>query len=403
MQHISWQGRITVRYLAVAISVLLLCQVLFGIYQINAAANDRLTLLNAVMVTQARFLGSVSPEAVLKLDFLTLNTLVQQSHQDSNVVYCVIVDKDGHPLASFVDTANSLIPTMSTTANQDNILSIIAQVRQNSEMREQRAPIIVADQPIGEIWLGYSILSVQQQTREVAIRTGWAICVMSLLLIGLTIFLFTHWISRPLQSLGMLAQAFAAGQHDRRMAVARQDEIGLLSNCFNTMADQLQHTLDGLEQRVVDRTAALETALNEVQARASEQERLLAEIARQRETIHGLSVPILPIGTNTLVMPLVGELDSARLNLVQERALQTLERSPARYLVVDITGVPIVDSQVAQGLLGLGQAIQLLGAKAVLVGIRPEVAQSIVGLGLNLEGVGTSSDLRSALGHLALS
>jgi anti-anti-sigma factor len=403
-QHISWQGRITVRYLAVAISVLLICQILFGIYQIYATFNDRLMLLNTGMAIQARFLSSVSPEAVLDLDFSTLDTLVQQTHQDPNIVYCIIVDKDGHPLTSFVDTANSLITSISpATADQDNILPIIAQVRQNSEMREQRIPITVADQPIGEVWLGYSIQSVQQQTWDVAIRTAVAICVISILLIGLTIFLFTHWISRPLRSLGAFAQAFAAGQHNQRMANTRRDEIGILGDYFNTMADQLQHTMDDLEQRVVDRTAALAIALNEVQARAIDQERLLAENARQRETIHGLSVPVLPIGTHTLVMPLVGELDSARLNLVQEQALKALNRSSARYLVLDITGVPIVDSQVAQGLLGVEQAARLLGAKVVLVGIRPEVAQTIVGLGLDLQGIRTSSDLQTALNRFAVS
>ena len=102
-------------------------------------------------------------------------------------------------------------------------------------------------------------------------------------------------------------------------------------------------------------------------------------------------------------MPLVGELDSARLNLVQEQALKALNRSSARYLVLDITGVPIVDSQVAQGLLGVEQAARLLGAKVVLVGIRPEVAQTIVGLGLDLQGIRTSSDLQTALDRLAVS
>ena len=168
------------------------------------------------------------------------------------------------------------------------------------------------------------------------------------------------------------------------------------------MADQLQHSLDDLEQRVADRTTALATALNEVQARAIEQERLLTENARQRETIHGLSVPVLPISTHTLVMPLVGELDGARLHMIQEQALHALEHSSARHLVLDITGVPIVDSQVAQGLMAVVQAARLLGAKVMLVGIRPEVAQSIVGLGIDLRDVYTSSNLQTALGHIAV-
>jgi rsbT co-antagonist protein RsbR len=162
--------------------------------------------------------------------------------------------------------------------------------------------------------------------------------------------------------------------------------------------EALRDAQANLEAQVAERTAALQVALEEVQARAAEQERLLVENAEQRSTIYELSVPVLPISAHTLVMPLVGALDTMRLRQVQERALQAIERSSARFLVLDITGVPIVDSQVAQGLLATIQAARLLGAEVSLVGIRPEVAQAIVGLGLDLGEVRTSSDLRMALG-----
>jgi len=152
-----------------------------------------------------------------------------------------------------------------------------------------------------------------------------------------------------------------------------------------------------LEQTVAERTSALQTALNEVQARAEEQARLLEEIENQRATIKELSVPVIPISATTLVMPLVGALDSTRLRQLQEQSLQALERTSARTLVFDITGVPIVDTQVAQGLLMTVHAARLLGADVALVGVRPEVAQSIVGLGLELRDVSTFSDLQSAL------
>ena len=110
-----------------------------------------------------------------------------------------------------------------------------------------------------------------------------------------------------------------------------------------------------------------------------------------------MSVPVLPVSDSTLVMPLVGALDTERLQLLQSQALRAIERSPARTLILDITGVPIVDSQVAQGLLAVVQAARLLGAEVLLVGIRPEVAQAIVALGLNLFGLQTHNDLQSAL------
>jgi rsbT co-antagonist protein RsbR len=157
----------------------------------------------------------------------------------------------------------------------------------------------------------------------------------------------------------------------------------------------LQNTNTDLEALVHERTAALQT-------RADEQAHLLAEIEQQRNTIHELSVPVIPISLDTLVMPLVGALDSARLQEIQTQALHALEHSSARHLVLDITGVALVDTQVAQGLLRVVQAVQLLGAEGLLVGIRPEVAQAIIGLGLNLQSIYTARDLQTALAHIAL-
>jgi rsbT co-antagonist protein RsbR len=113
--------------------------------------------------------------------------------------------------------------------------------------------------------------------------------------------------------------------------------------------------------------------------------------------IRELSVPILPVTDSTLVMPLIGDLDAARLADIRDRALHAIGGSQARRLLLDVTGVPIVDSQVAQGLLGVAQAARLLGAEVVLIGIRPEVAQTIVGLGLDLAAFGTAADLRTAI------
>jgi rsbT co-antagonist protein RsbR len=152
-----------------------------------------------------------------------------------------------------------------------------------------------------------------------------------------------------------------------------------------------------LEQTVNERTSALQVALDDVQSRAAAQARLLEEIEDQRATIKDLAVPVIPISATTLVMPLVGALDTTRLRQLQEQSLHALERTSAHTLIFDITGVPIVDSQVAQGLLITVQAARLLGAHVTLVGIRPEVAQAIVGLGLDLSDVSTFSDLQSAL------
>lgn len=152
-----------------------------------------------------------------------------------------------------------------------------------------------------------------------------------------------------------------------------------------------------LEATVRERTADLERALAALEQRAAEAERLLDENRRQRGTIRALSVPVLPVDAHTLVMPLIGELDEPRLEDLQSRALEAIVHFAARRLLLDVTGVPEVDSEVAQSLIRTLIAARLLGAEVVLVGVRPEVAQAIVGLGIDLGPIPAFADLQSAL------
>lgn len=171
-------------------------------------------------------------------------------------------------------------------------------------------------------------------------------------------------------------------------------------------AEAAAHALEAsnanLEATVSERTRALQVALDEVQLRVDEQKRLLDEVETHRLTIRELSVPVIPITETTLIMPLIGALDSTRILQVQEQALQSLETWRARHLILDITGVPLVDSQVALGLLTVVRSARLLGTEVMLVGIRPEVAQAIVGLGVHLGEIYTASNLQMALSHIGL-
>lgn len=162
-------------------------------------------------------------------------------------------------------------------------------------------------------------------------------------------------------------------------------------------ARKLEQLQAGLEISIAERTAELRSALAEVEARSAAQARLLDENTQQRSTIQELSMPVLPVSAATLVMPLVGAMDSRRLQMLQERALHAVERSTARRLLLDVSAVPLVDSQVARGLLDVVSQVRLLGAEAVLIGIRPEVAQALVALGIDLYGVRTYRDLEAAL------
>jgi rsbT co-antagonist protein RsbR len=203
-------------------------------------------------------------------------------------------------------------------------------------------------------------------------------------------------VGAPLRTLTASVQRFAAGDLNTRVAVKRRDEVGELSSAFNTMAATIQQ-----QQGSLVRLEIVEAARAEAEAARVQLASQLATIEEQRAVIRELSIPVIPIDERTMILPLVGALDSARLQHIQTRALHAMEHSSARCLVLDITGVPVVDSHVAQGILQVVQAASLLGARVLLVGIRPEVAQAVVGLGLELGKLETYRDLQSALRSMA--
>lgn len=172
-------------------------------------------------------------------------------------------------------------------------------------------------------------------------------------------------------------------------------------NLAQQNAAELARTNEELEARIQERTLALQTAFAEVQERAEAQARLIAENEQQRQMILQMSVPIIPVSDSVMVMPLVGSLDSQRLNHLTQHALHTIQESKTCYLVLDITGLVLVDTQVAQGIMKVVQSTRLLGAETLLVGIRPEVAQTVVQLGLRLDDIRTYSTLQAALTSLS--
>jgi anti-anti-sigma regulatory factor len=122
-------------------------------------------------------------------------------------------------------------------------------------------------------------------------------------------------------------------------------------------------------------------------------------IQAQNAVLAELSTPLIPISDEVMVMPLIGAVDSQRAQQVLESLLQGIASSGARVAILDITGVPVVDTQVANALIRAAQAVKLLGAHVVLTGIRPEVAQTLVGLGADLGGIVTRSSLQSGIAY----
>jgi rsbT co-antagonist protein RsbR len=119
-------------------------------------------------------------------------------------------------------------------------------------------------------------------------------------------------------------------------------------------------------------------------------------IQRQQQELLELSTPVVQLWKNVLALPLIGTLDSARTQIVMENLLQKIVDTGALIAIIDITGVPTVDTLVAQHLLKTIAAARLMGADCIISGIRPQIAQTIVHLGVNLEDVITKATLADA-------
>lgn len=119
-------------------------------------------------------------------------------------------------------------------------------------------------------------------------------------------------------------------------------------------------------------------------------------VRRQQEELLELSTPVVKLWEGVLALPIIGTLDSARTQVVMESLLQAIVETNSRVAIIDITGVPTVDTVVAQHLLKTVTAARLMGADCIISGVRPQIAQTIVHLGINLLDVTTKSTLAAA-------
>jgi rsbT co-antagonist protein RsbR len=120
-------------------------------------------------------------------------------------------------------------------------------------------------------------------------------------------------------------------------------------------------------------------------------------ILRQTDEITEISTPVIEVWEGILALPIIGTLDSARTQVVMENLLQKIVETGSSIAILDISGVPAVDSLVAQHLIKTVSATRLMGAECIISGIRPEIAQTVVHLGIDLTGVLTKSSLANAL------
>ncbi|UQA59500.1 AAA family ATPase [Polyangium aurulentum] len=184
-------------------------------------------------------------------------------------------------------------------------------------------------------------------------------------------------------------------------------ENALLYQQVQASTGALRRSNEELESEVARRTDELRRANEQlmfelVERERGEQERiaLQEEIIRVQNTrLQELSTPLMPLTERIMVMPLIGAMDAERAEQVLTTALDGVQSHGTQVMILDITGVKVLDTEVANMLLKTAEALRLLGAQAVLTGVRPEVAQTLVSLGVNLSGLVTMATLRSAVAH----
>jgi anti-anti-sigma regulatory factor/HAMP domain-containing protein len=255
--------------------------------------------------------------------------------------------------------------------------------------------------PLDEITAGTSATSARITNIAVDTRTvGLLASLAAVLLLGLAMsYVLRRQFVRPLTTLSSATKAIAEGDL-QPIPVSSDDEIGQLARSFNSMSAalgasraELTAANTQLERKVRERTSDLDMAVGRMEQLVGTQQELL-------RTLREVSTPIIPVIEGVLAAPLIGQIDDERAAHMTRDLLTRIERDRARTVLLDITGVPVIDTRVAQALLRVVSASRLLGAEVVLVGVAPEVAQTIVTLGLDLGDLRTAADLRSAIEQL---
>jgi rsbT co-antagonist protein RsbR len=188
--------------------------------------------------------------------------------------------------------------------------------------------------------------------------------------------------------------------HKRVLAGYRADETAaFIFSLKKPLFEALKHELAADPQRFAEDAWGVTLLLDQLGLHTVRSAQRAREevINRQQQELLELSTPVVKLWEGILALPMIGTLDSARTQIVMESLLQKIVDTESQIAILDITGVPTVDTLVAQHLLKTVTALRLMGAECIISGVRPQIAQTIVHLGVDLQGVTTKASLADAL------
>ncbi len=246
---------------------------------------------------------------------------------------------------------------------------------------------IVAEQPVN---------TILREFLPLAVGAGGILLLSAFAAFFVGIYISAR-VGRPIVLLQQGARRIGAGDLEHRILLQRHGELTNLADELNRMAENLQTSQSRqeawsheLEERVAERTHELSQALDQLRHESSVREHLL-------QTIREMSSPVIPVMEGITVTPIVGTLDSERAQRMMDDILAGIERAGTRVMILDITGLAVVDTSVANSLVKTAQAAQLLGAQTILVGISPAVAETLVNLGVDLRTLRAAATLQEGL------
>lgn len=197
----------------------------------------------------------------------------------------------------------------------------------------------------------------------------------------------------PVRDLVEGAEQISQGHLKHRVPVKSRDELGILAAAFNEMSGSLQARITAEQQAQQE----LNESHRQLQEYNSSLEQAIQEQQRLSEAIRQLSLPVIPIAEQIIMVPLVGVMDGNHAEDLVATILRGVEEHQARIVLLDLTGVLLIDDMVAQILVQAINATRLLGSRVFVLGIRPALAETLINLHVDLSSIETSSTLQSGL------
>ena len=326
----------------------------------------------------AESVAQALPRPLYSLDLMGVRAEIIPLARQEDILYAQVCGPDAEPLA----TAWHEVGVPGEAVSKEVVLQAIQErrtiIRRTSARLDVVAPVVFVDQVVGTLNIGFSHAPMREALMETARRTGavtTAILVLSLMgIIGVT-----RYLSAPLEKLTVAAREVGRGNLDYQVPMGGTGELYTLSEAFQQMVKELRASYQELEERRQELEASLE-----------EQRRL-------SETVRELSTPVVPLMEGVIALPLVGHIDQERGLQIRRALLEGIDRHRASLVLLDITGVAVVDAQVTEHLLRAIRAVRLLGAECLLTGVRPQVAKTLARQRITLEEVTTCRSLQEGI------